>query len=133
MSEEEVAACLAKHLRKQAEQYQAETKAHDRKLKRLTAPERWAELKAWIKKTVALVNKGIQAGAMEVHTISRNELHVDATYCGRKHSALICFAPENGNIAYAINGSEFALRSGKEDASAEDVGKSILHTLLGVV
>ena len=127
MSEEEVAACLAKHLRKQAEQYQTETKAPE-----LTASERWAELKTWIKKTVDLTNKGIHAGALEVHTISPNELHVNATYCGRKHSAITCFAPENGNISCAIDFSEFALRS-KEDASAEDVGKGILHRLLGVV
>ena len=136
MSEEEVAACLAKHLKKQAEQHQTGNKMLDGKLKRLTAPQRWAELKAWIKKTVDLTNKGIHAEAVEVYTISRHEVRVDAVYCGRRHSALVCFTPSNGNIAYAIDGAEpdeFLSRSGRKEVSTEDLGKGILHRLLGIV
>ena len=81
MSEEEVAACLAKHLKKQAEQHQTGNKMLDGKLKRLTAPQRWAELKAWIKKTVDLTNKGTHAEAVKVYTIGRNEMRVDAAVC----------------------------------------------------
>jgi hypothetical protein len=136
MSEEEVAAGLAKHLKKQAEQHQAKSKVLDGKLKRLTAPQRWADLKAWIKKTIDLTNKGTHAEAVKVYTIGRNEMRVEAVCRGRRHSALVCFTPSNGNIAYAIDGAEpdeFLFRSRKEDVSAEDLGKDILHRLLGIV
>ena len=53
MSEEEVAACLAEYL-KQEEQHPTKTEVLAGQHRRLSPPQRWEELKGWIKKTVDL-------------------------------------------------------------------------------
>ena len=93
-------------------------------------------LKGVDQETVDLTNKGTHAEAVKVYTIGRNEMRVDAVCRGRRHSALVCFTPRNGNIAYTIDGAgpdEFLFRSGRKEVSTEDLGKGILHRLLGIV